>query len=127
MYIEPNASDVISVACRLIDEARSDFANVLIDVRACTMLGTEEWMDVWWILGELRSLGLAPSVKELALLRERGLPDDAWTEATERPNRVVEEAGLLVCRSCGGRARWQPLADAWMPACAAHAPEDDWT
>ena len=44
---------------------------------------------------------------------------------TLTPDRAAEARGELRCHRCGRAARWWPWGDAWVPACAAHAPEDD--
>jgi hypothetical protein len=46
---------------------------------------------------------------------------------TLAPDRQAEADGILVCYRCGAEARWYPLGDAFLPACAEHAPEDDST
>jgi hypothetical protein len=43
------------------------------------------------------------------------------------PDRVAEAEGRLTCNRCGARAWWYPHGDAWVPACAEHAPENDST
>ena len=45
--------------------------------------------------------------------------------ATLTPDRAAESAGTLTCHRCAAPARWRLWGDAWIAACAAHAPEDD--
>jgi hypothetical protein len=54
-------------------------------------------------------------------------PDDTRDALTRTPDRAAEARGELRCYRCGAVAQWQPWGDAWVSACAEHAPEDDWT
>lgn len=38
--------------------------------------------------------------------------------------KPISAAGA--CPRCGAPALWQPYGGGWVPACAEHAPEDDW-
>lgn len=53
--------------------------------------------------------------------------DSVRPPLTTAPDRQAEADGLLRCYRCGLEARWWPWGDAWVPACAEHAPEDDST
>jgi hypothetical protein len=51
----------------------------------------------------------------------------ADSSLTVEPDRKAEAEGRLICHRCGARAWWYPHGDAWVPACAEHAPENDST
>jgi hypothetical protein len=51
--------------------------------------------------------------------------DEVHPPLTLAPDREAERRVDLACYRCGAPARWQPWGDAWVAACAEHAPEDD--
>ena len=53
--------------------------------------------------------------------------DEVHAPATLTPDRAAEARDEQRCHRCGRPARWWSWGDAWVPACAAHAPEDDYT
>ena len=59
--------------------------------------------------------------------RDEGGRDEVHPPLALDPDREAERRGELRCHRCGAPARWDPWGDAWVPACAEHAPEDDWT
>lgn len=52
--------------------------------------------------------------------------DEVHAPATLTPDRATEARGELRCHRCDLPARWWPWGDAWVPACAVHAPENDY-
>jgi hypothetical protein len=61
-------------------------------------------------------------------LNQKTRPNDVVVPpATLVPDRAAEATGVLICHRCGGLARWHSWGDAWIAACVAHAPEDDYT
>ena len=56
---------------------------------------------------------------------DRSTNDEVRAPATLMPDREAERSGSLTCHRCGAPARWRPWGDAWIAACAKHAPEDD--
>ena len=53
--------------------------------------------------------------------------DGVFAPATRHPDLERERRAALRCHRCGAPAQWRPWGDVWVPACAAHAPEDDYT
>lgn len=51
--------------------------------------------------------------------------DEVHPPLTLVPDRELERRGELRCHRCGAPAMWTSWGDAWIPACAEHAPEDD--
>lgn len=67
------------------------------------------------------------TVRQPSLLmdQDRTDPDEVHAPGTLTPDRALVAAGALSCHCCGAPARWRAWGNAWIAACAEHAPEND--